>query len=44
MKKYNKYGAAEKNEKLNLYDIELVSEYNGNRVDKNAIVAKIIGK
>ena len=44
MKKYNKYGAAEKNEKLNLYDIELVSEYNGNRVDPNAIVAKIIGK
>ena len=44
MKKYNKYGAAEKNKKLNLYDIELVSEYNGNPVDPNAIIAKIISK
>ena len=43
-KKYNRYGADHKNEKLNLYDIELVSEYNGNKIDPNAIVAKIIGK
>jgi len=43
-KKYNKFGAAEKNIKLNLYDIELVREYNGKPVDENAIVAKIIGK
>jgi len=43
MKKYNKYGADHKNNKLNLYDIELVSEYNGSKVDKNEIVAKIVG-
>jgi len=43
-KMYNRYGAAEKNNKLNLYDIELVKEYNDNPVDENAIVAKIIGK
>ena len=43
-KKYNRYGADHKNEKLNLYDIELVREYNGNKIDPNAIVAKIIGK
>ena len=43
MKKYNKFGADHKNNKLNLYDIEIVSEYNGNPVDKNAIVSKIIG-
>ena len=43
MKKYNKFGADHKNRKLNLYDIEIVSEYNGNKVDENAIVAKIIG-
>ena len=42
MKKYNKFGADHKNKKLNLYDIELVKEYNGNKVDENAIVAKII--
>jgi hypothetical protein len=44
MKKYNKFGADHKNNKLNLYDIELVREYNGNKIDPNAIVAKIIGK
>jgi len=43
MKKYNKYLVPEKNSKLNLYDIEIVSEYNGKKVDENAIVAKIIG-
>jgi len=43
MKKYNKYLVPEKNNKLNLYDIEIVSEYNGKKVDENAIVAKIIG-
>ena len=43
MKKYNKWGAEHKNKRLNLYDIELVSEYNDNPVDENAIVAKIIG-
>ena len=43
-KKYNRYGADHKNGKLNLYDIELVKEYNDNPVDENAIVAKIIGK
>ena len=43
MKKYNKFGADHKNNKLNLYDIELVKEYNDNPVDENAIVAKIIG-
>ena len=43
MKKYNKYGADHKNGKLNLYDIELVKEYNDNPVDENSIVAKIIG-
>ncbi len=45
MKKYNKFGADHKNhknKKLNLYDIELVKEYNGNQVDENAIVAKVI--
>jgi hypothetical protein len=44
MKKYNKYGAAEKNQKLNLYDVEIVKEYNGSKVDEKALVAKIIGK
>ena len=44
MKKYNKFGADHKNNKLNLYDIELVREYNGNKIYPNAIVAKIIGK
>ena len=43
MKKYNKFGADHKNNKLNLYDIELVKEYNDNPVDENSIVAKIIG-
>jgi glutamine amidotransferase-like uncharacterized protein len=43
MKKYNKYLVPEKNSKLNLYDIEIVSEYNGKKVDENAIVSKIIG-
>ena len=43
MKKYNKFGADHKNNKLNLYDIELVKEYNDNQVDENSIVAKIIG-
>jgi glutamine amidotransferase-like uncharacterized protein len=43
MKKYNKYLVPEKNNKLDLYDIEIVSEYNGNPVDENAIVSKIIG-
>jgi hypothetical protein len=43
MKKYNKFGADHKNNKLNLYDIELVKEYNGNKIDENSIVAKIIG-
>jgi hypothetical protein len=42
-KMFNRYGAAEKNNKLNLYDIELVKEYNGSPVDENSIVAKIIG-
>jgi hypothetical protein len=44
MKKYNKYLLPEKNSKLNLYDIELVKEYNGSPVDPNSIIAKIIGK
>jgi len=43
MKKYNKFGADHKNVKLNLYDIELVKEYNSKPVDENSIVAKIIG-
>ena len=43
MKKYNKYLVPEKNSRLDLYDIEIVSEYNGNPVDANAIVSKIIG-
>jgi hypothetical protein len=42
MKKYNKYLVPEKNKKLDLYDIEIVSEYNGNKIDENSIVAKII--
>jgi len=42
-KKYNKFGADHKNVKLNLYDVELVSEYNGKKIDENSIVAKIIG-
>jgi len=44
MKKYNKYLVPEKNPQLNLYDIEIVSEYNGSKVDEKALVAKIIGK
>ena len=30
--------------KLNLYDVEIVKEYNGSPVDENALVAKITGK
>jgi len=44
MKKYNKYGADHKNGNLNLYDVEIVNEYNGTAVDSKALVAKIIGK
>jgi hypothetical protein len=33
-----------KKTKLNLYDTEIVKEYNGNTVDENSIVAKILGK
>ena len=33
-----------KETKLNLYDVEIVKEYNGNKVDDKALVAKIIGK
>ena len=43
MKKYNKYLLPEKNKKLDLYDVEIVSEYNGKKIDENAIVSKIIG-
>lgn len=44
MKKYNKFLVPEKNTKLNLYDIEIMSEYNGSKVDDNALVAKITGE
>jgi hypothetical protein len=44
MKKYNKYLVPEKNPQLNLYDIEIVKEYNGSKVDEKALVAKVIGK
>ena len=44
MKKYNKYGAVEKNQKLSLYDVEIVKQYNGTAVDPKALVAKIIGQ
>ena len=30
--------------KLNLYEVEIVKEYNGSPVDENAIIAKITGK
>jgi hypothetical protein len=43
MKKYNKFGADYKNKRLDLYDIEIVSEYNENKIDENSIVAKVIG-
>jgi hypothetical protein len=33
-----------KETKLNLYDIKIVTEYNNTAVDPNALVAKIIGK
>ena len=33
-----------KETKLNLYDTEIVKEYNGNPVDKNSLVAKITSK
>jgi hypothetical protein len=42
MKKYNKYLTPKKNKKLDLYDVKIVSEYNGNKVDENSLVAKII--
>jgi hypothetical protein len=33
-----------KETKLNLYDTEIVKEYNGSPVDPNALVAKITSK
>ena len=30
--------------KLNLYDVQIVQEYNGSPVDQNSLVAKVIGK
>ena len=44
MKKYNKYLVPEKTTQLNLYDIEIVTAYNGTPVDEKALVAKVIGK
>ena len=34
----------DKETNLNLYEVEIVKEYNGTKVDENALVAKIKGK
>lgn len=34
----------EQETKLNLYDVKIVNEYNGTKVDKDALVARITGK